>query len=576
MAVKFVIYNGFGGECEYVRAVCKVIDPTLTDSDFDLVYSGRPGYVNDEVGSAVDYYRQTYASATPKPILIRPTALANNDAARNIGPVYNYYPDVPMVTSFYKNGVYPNRPVPFTLDPDRLTPAVLVNGGVAGISDWFTGNALDYVEPASVMYISGATNITSFPIANVQNMGGGVARITSQALEFFSTLHGIAHITGVGGFANNINGKRAIVVKYRDIGTPANSYVEVNFELGAGTFSGTATAQIQYSSGAIAAVAAKLGSIMRQRNCSFWEARYCANVTGSQAGVRTNQTGYGSIDVAAAVAFDASIPADPYDTLGAVGTLSLSVVDGVATFTHPEVLNARGAFLYANDEILFDFAVANPYVIFYGRSLSFIHRPIKLGNIAYKLKAVRDGQVSVYTNQVSTNILELTGQPPEPIYPVGFDAYYWNGFDINHSAIVSVLQTVTNPENDNEGVVLTEYLLADGATVVEAKLYASHFDALAGQRVGEYINSFAPVTFDTYSSKEDLCGQDFRYTDFTDGGDYDFTDAIVANSNFDNATLPAIYSGDEGLELFLSTVAFCNKRNTIWVNGLSVEEELEA
>lgn len=523
MAVKFVIYNGFGGECEYVRAVCKVIDPTLTDSDFDLVYSGRPGYVNDEVGSAVDYYRQTYASATPKPILIRPTALANNDAARNIGPVYNYYPDVPMVTSFYKNGVYPNRPVPFTLDPDRLTPAVLVNGGVAGISDWFTGNALDYVEPASVMYISGATNITSFPIANVQNMGGGVARITSQALEFFSTLHDIAHITGVGGFANNINGKRAIVVKYRDIGTPANSYVEVNFELGAGTFSGTATAQIQYSSGAIAAVAAKLGSIMRQRNCSFWEARYCANVTGSQAGVRTNQTGYGSIDVAAAVAFDASIPADPYDTLGAVGTLSLSVVDGVATFTHPEVLNARGAFLYANDEILFDFAVANPYVIFYGRSLSFIHRPIKLGNIAYKLKAVRDGQVSVYTNQVSTNILELTGQPPEPIYPVGFDAYYWNGFDINHSAIVSVLQTVTNPENDNEGVVLTEYLLADGATVVEAKLYASHFDALAGQRVGEYINSFAPVTFDTYSSKEDLCGQDFRYTDFTDGGDYDFT-----------------------------------------------------
>jgi hypothetical protein len=578
MAKKIIIWNSLGGECEYVRSVCKLVDNTLTDADFDLKYVGTPGFVNDNLSNAIDYYRDNYLSVLPKPILVRPSVLSGSSGRDTLLSAYDSYPDVPVVTSFQKAGDFSGRPVPLVLDPDRLSPAVLVCGGLAGESDWFSGPGLDFVEPAYVQYVAGSTLYSNLPITTITNLGGGVARITSAFITFFSAVGYVLHISGVSGFANNINGRREITNRFYDTGTPANSYVDVSFDLGAGAFSGPATAQIQFTSGAIAAAAAKLHKIMRARNCSFWEARYCAYMTGSESGVRSDTTGYGSIDESAAIAFDLSVPADPHDTLGPIGTLSMTIEDGVAVFTHPEVLNAKGASFYANDEIIpwIYTKPVNPGVIFWNREITYYHAPIKLGPVNYKFKYTRDSQATQFSNTVNTNILELSGKPSDPIYSVGQSVFYYNGITIVSSEIVEIFQTVVNPNNDNVGIETTEYLLADGASIVESKLGASRLDILSVASGGFYLNALAPLSISPFSFVEDLCGQDFRYTDFTVDGDYDFTDAIVSNTNFDNAILPAAYAGEVGLNLFLSQVAFCNKKTTIWVNGISIEEELEA
>lgn len=566
MAVKFVIYNYYQNECEYCRAVCKLADPELTDADFAFRYYEGPEF-RDSMLEIVSWYRDNYGSAYPKPLLILPQNLSVSNGRNSLVDSYLEYPDVPIVTAFYATGALPSLPAAFALDPDRLSHLVLVGGGVSGLSDWYTGAGLEFVEEATIQYLNGGSNVTSFSVTNVTDQGGGVARISSTGIHNYALANMKIHIAGVSGFANDINGKRTIVAK-------GTGYVDVTFTLGAGTFSGpSANAKIQWVSGAISVVAAKLNKIMRERNCSFWEARYVARQTGSASGVHDVTTGFGSIDADDAIAYDLSIPADEYDTIGAIGTLALTVTDGAATFTHPEIVDAKQAVLYANDVPLFTWDVAGQLL---GRSLSYQYYPISLGNINYKLVGIRGSQLTANSNTVNTNITELTGLPEAPIYEVGFLTYYWNGADLNSSEVVSVNQLVSNPENNNVGVVETIYVLEDGAAIPETRLYASANDALAGLVPGFYLNAVVPLSVDVFVPAGDLAGQDFRGTDFTVDGDYDFTGGIVANTNFDGAILPAAYDDLVGLQLFLTQVAYCNVKTTIWVNGLSVEEELEA
>lgn len=70
-------------------------------------------------------------------------------------------------------------------------------------------------------------------------------------------------------------------------------------------------------------IAAKLLKIMEGRNCGNWEARYCARITALRTEARrppntlwTNEDGFGRIDVTAAIAYNGSIPADPFLNAG--------------------------------------------------------------------------------------------------------------------------------------------------------------------------------------------------------------------------------------------------------------------
>ncbi len=66
-------------------------------------------------------------------------------------------------------------------------------------------------------------------------------------------------------------------------------------------------------------IAAKILTIMDARECGFWEARYCARITADRNEpnrpantIWHNLNGFGKINVANAIAYNGSIPADPF------------------------------------------------------------------------------------------------------------------------------------------------------------------------------------------------------------------------------------------------------------------------
>jgi len=83
------------------------------------------------------------------------------------------------------------------------------------------------------------------------------------------------------------------------------------------------TVEPDYSSYSNPYVAAQVYRIKVALDCSWWEARYRARVTASNAGVWDETDGFGLIDVAAAIAWTGTVPADPYQLVGVVGSISL-------------------------------------------------------------------------------------------------------------------------------------------------------------------------------------------------------------------------------------------------------------
>lgn len=74
-------------------------------------------------------------------------------------------------------------------------------------------------------------------------------------------------------------------------------------------------------------VAGKILKIMEERECGFWEARYCARITADRNESRrpedtiwTKFDGFGKINTTAAIAYNNSIPADPFLNNGNVYT----------------------------------------------------------------------------------------------------------------------------------------------------------------------------------------------------------------------------------------------------------------
>ncbi len=71
--------------------------------------------------------------------------------------------------------------------------------------------------------------------------------------------------------------------------------------------------ELDLSSFANGFIAGQIAYIANQRDCSIWEARYCARRTGSESGVWNEINGYGKIDVNAAINYSGEIPVDPYN-----------------------------------------------------------------------------------------------------------------------------------------------------------------------------------------------------------------------------------------------------------------------
>lgn len=555
--IKIVIYHNGSLERAYCKAVCKLTDNTLVDGDFDLVDAN----IVDAIAFR-EYYKITYTNPANKPVVIFPNYTSDGDLQAS----FRNYPEIPLIFSgFIQNNNWSGLPQGITYSPDRIRSQVLVSGGESGLSDWFTGAALEFTEEAGYMYLDTNNNnapVSSFAISDVIDMGGGVTKLVSGALGALGAVGMLIHISGETGWQFDPNGRFTI----QSVNS-GSGFVTINHTLGTGSHTGTVTGKIHYMSGAISVAAAKISAIMRGRNCTPWEARYCARVTASNPS-RDNTHGYGVISVSAAIAYDDVIPDDEFDTLGDIGTLAVNVVDGVATFTHDEVLNAREIKLYDNGQVIVTKTVLP------GESFSESWNPIKLGLRSYKIKAFRDSQESDYSNTVTTNITSLSGMPPDLLYPesvwADLTVSYLLGGSIKSSKIENAFQTVTNPLSDNKGVIVTEYLLEDGSLIPENRLFASKNDLLYKTK-GVYINELRYYVIDPFSPVVDMCGMDFSGADFTD---FDFTGKILRHCTFSGASMPAEYQDEVGRLLVLSQVLYCDPLTVQWYNDQLIGEEI--
>lgn len=306
--IKIVIYHNSALERAYCKEVCKLTDDTLEDDYFDLVDANTVNMNNFR-----QYYKDTYTSN--KPVVIFPTYTEQGD----LQPSFLDYPEIPLFFSgFVRVFNWSGLPAAITYSPDRIPTRVLVSGGESGLSDWFTGEALEFTEEAGYMYLDTNNNdepVSSFPISNVIDMGGGVTKLVSGSLASLVSAGMLVHVTGETGWQFNPNGKHTI----QSVNS-GSGFVTINHTLGTGSHTGTVIGKVHYMSGAISVAAAKISAIMRGRDCSAWEARYCARVTASNPS-RDNTHGYGSIDVDEAIAYDDTIPDDEFDTLGDIGNL---------------------------------------------------------------------------------------------------------------------------------------------------------------------------------------------------------------------------------------------------------------
>lgn len=560
--VNIASLGDFSNELDYCKLACKAAVPELTDDDFD-----PRAYSTIHTGGITALIEYIKARKNKNDILILPQTGINSYRGSY---AWNYYPDVQIAMPFAKDSLAiagSSLPETFTLStPNRIPMIISVGGGDSGLSDWYTGTGLEFTEQAPGMYKDGASLITSFAITNVTSPGGGVTRIYSSAFGVtrFTAAKWKIHITGVAGFGSNPNGSFNITA----INT-GSGYIEISHDTVSGSWTnGTGTVRINYMSGAVSSAAAKIYYISKMRNCGMWEARKCAQMTGSQAGSWDSTHGYGSINVSDAIDYEGTIGDDPHDTLGSIGTLALNLdEDGIANFSHPEITNARKIKLYRDDILICEGNLS------YGGSFEYAHYPVKLKSRNYKAKAFRVKQSTEFSNTVNTNIDSLSGYPMPTKLNEGDTAYYLKGKDLVSSQITKIEIDVNNPNYDNKGLQTNKYKFANGDVIEEIqngpiKLYYTkrhYFWTVNGNPLNEF---FIPIVEPDIAGP-DLCGYNFFLSDFTANGDVDFTGAYVIGTDFSAATLPAAF---EAKEDFKAAVAAYDPVTTIWTDGLPIGE----
>lgn len=123
-----------------------------------------------------------------------------------------------------------------------------------------------------------------------------------------------------------------------------------------------------YSSFSNSYIAGQIAFIASKRNCSIWQARYVAMITGSEMSLFHQQNGFGKIDIQRAVAFAGLIAPDPFiavppppppppvlEVVGVKGiTKAFSTEFGSANFNVLRALNLTPRHLHGNLEFIVD------------------------------------------------------------------------------------------------------------------------------------------------------------------------------------------------------------------------------
>lgn len=551
-------------EWYYCKEVCKVADDTLTDNDFTRITS-----VNTPQ-AAIDLVAKS--GSNKKDILIIP--FINIDTYKN--HFFQKYPKVnlamPLATS--PGGSFPQA---LALDPNVIPAVITVGGGVNGICDWFTGPSLEFVQ-RSLLFgaIDETQQITDHvAVENITNLGGGLMKI--QTLGAYSMSTGFKfRISGVvSSFQNDPNGTYNVVERHVWDGSggysPTENWITVNFDPGTGSYTSAGVIDCEFLSGAVSHAAALIHKIARERDTTIQIARRIARLTGSEDGVHSDSTGYGEIDVDAAINYSGSIPDDSYNILGSAGDLTATADDkGGVDFVHPEIVNAKEIWIYRGSKVIAKKQM-NP-----GQALLHHIDSAKLYSQTYTVKGKRDESFTQASTPDSTNIESATGYP-KPTKLSESNPGYW--IELNElksgGPITSVIHKVRNVAFESIPTQSNKYKFGNGLAkdadkvaisprILFAQLYTKHLGTLA------YLNNVLFYSLDPFTtgSNSDYSGFDYTYCDFTFGGDCNFVGAIVAYANFTNAILPAAVSElDDFIHYVVDFGGYIDPDTVIWTDG---------
>lgn len=160
------------------------------------------------------------------------------------------------------------------------------------------------------------------------------------------------------------------------------------------------TGEPDLSSNSNGYIAGQIYKIKVGRNCSWWEARYCARMTGSEGGIWDTINGYGLIDVDAAIAYAGAVPDDPFITLGAVGILTQANFGNNVGFIAAAVANALGyVFEYNSNNAGW---IAEPEQA--SRAYTYVLEAGETVKVRYK--AVQNEFETAYSNEIELSFLQ--------------------------------------------------------------------------------------------------------------------------------------------------------------------------
>lgn len=562
--------EGLDNEFYYCKEVCKLADDTLTENDIQKLYENT-------FAEVFEWMRKNANPDTD--ILIVPLSGINT----KINDFFQIYPDVNLCMPFSAESFIglTSFPSALSLNPNEIPAIIAIGGGKDGSSDWFTGAGLEFVERA-LLYAADQTLEQTTLHATVEaitNLGGGVMKIQTTLGYINSPLGYKFHLSGVTStFQNNPNGVHSPIEVHQsgDPYDPTQNWVKVNFNLGTGSYTSGGAIDLEWMSGAASNAAAKIHAIAKGRGCTIQQARRIARLTASEGGVHSNSTGYGVIDVNAAVAYNGAVPADYYDILGPADTLSVRFdAKGGADFTHPEIENAKQIWFYNGTKIE-DKITMNP-----GQSFLLHKDKVKLYAQNYSVRGYRDGNQTAASTAAATNKMRTAGFPKlSRIWNTSFNGYrIENGSIKNLGSISKITYKVRNPALETVPRTDIELKLSSGLKRAEKNVFITPTEVCANLlfKYGSgYFNKQQILSIDPYVTGvfDEYVGIDFRGADLTAGGDVSFVGARLAYVNLSDATLPAAVSDlSDFIDTVMNNGGYIDYSSVIWTDGELISEK---
>lgn len=538
-------------EISYCREELKFWDDELTNDD--IYNTGFSGF------NPKSLYEQ-FKNNLIQPVFLSP-AIGYESLIDSVHDLYSkFFACYPFTTISGFQGLKSLSPPQI----DEIQALIATSGNVGGQNDWSWGNALEFTEQAHFMAHDGTTGITADNILGVTQLSPGVTKIKLAKVPYFTNAQWYAHISGVAGFQFNPNGR--FQVQSRSTAFP-DEHITISHNLGTGSWTnGSGSVYQNYLSGIVCVVASKLNRIRRKRNAlgkptTLGQARQIARLTGSNGGVWNITTGYGSIDVNAAIAYNSPVT-DSMDELGEPGELiSIEPIAGSLKYraTFERTPNAKLSHLLANGEHVVAHSIS--------RNATTVDVVMPTGDLSLRIRSERDDQID-YSNNLNLNIM-LSNKPIKSKYTLGDTVYYLENGVIKSSTVTEVLVEVTNPLNDSTGVQTNRYKIVDRIeSINESEVFSSKNHLLSMLKGSSFFDT--SFSFDTVLAFDNPGLRDVAGFDFNGGLDLsatlviDFVSAITDNCNFSNVTLPA--NVDTKAE-FRSVVKSYDENTTIWTDG---------